>query len=48
MAVEETLFEIKPDMMIFTHNHLDHYDLETAERFIKGGMSFSAVKAEQI
>lgn len=34
VAVEETLFEIKPDMMIFTHNHLDHYDPETAERFI--------------
>ena len=34
IAVDESLFEIKPDIMIFTHNHLDHYDPETAPRFI--------------
>ena len=34
VPVEESLFQIKPDMMIFTHNHLDHYDPETVERFI--------------
>ena len=32
--VDESLFDIKPDMMIFTHNHLDHYDPETVEKFI--------------
>ena len=34
VPVDESLFDIKPDMMIFTHNHLDHYDPETAPRFI--------------
>ena len=34
VAVDETLFDIKPDIMIFTHNHLDHYDPETVPRFI--------------
>ena len=34
VPVEESLFEIKPDMMIFTHNHLDHYDPETVEHFL--------------
>ena len=34
VPVDESFFEIKPDMMIFTHNHLDHYDPETAPRFI--------------
>ena len=29
-----SLFEIKPDIMIFTHNHLDHYDPETVSNFI--------------
>ena len=24
VAVKESLFDIKPDIMIFTHNHLDH------------------------
>ena len=33
-AIDESLFDIKPHMMIFTHNHLDHYDPETVERFI--------------
>ena len=32
VAVREEIFSIKPDMMIFTHNHLDHYDPETVER----------------
>ena len=34
VPMDESFFEIKPDIMIFTHNHLDHYDPETAERFI--------------
>lgn len=34
VAVKEELFQIHPDMMIFTHNHLDHYDPETALRYI--------------
>ena len=32
--VDESFFEIKPNVMIFTHNHLDHYDPETVEKFI--------------
>lgn len=34
VGVDESFFEIKPDVMIFTHNHLDHYDPETVARFI--------------
>lgn len=34
VPVLEALFEIKPDVMIFTHNHLDHYDTETVPKFI--------------
>ena len=33
VPVDETLFDITPDAMIFTHDHLDHYDPETAPRF---------------
>ena len=32
--VDETYFNITPNVMIFTHNHLDHYDPETVEKFI--------------
>ena len=34
VPVPEELFEVKPDVIIFTHDHLDHYDPETIERFI--------------
>lgn len=34
VAVDESLFAIKPDVMLFTHNHLDHYDPDTVKRFI--------------
>jgi len=39
VPVMESLFEIKPDIMIFTHNHLDHYDPETVEKFIGNEMT---------
>ena len=28
VPVDEALFDIKPDLLLFTHNHLDHYDPE--------------------
>ncbi len=34
VPVDESLFDIKPDVMVFTHSHLDHYDPETVEKFI--------------
>ncbi len=37
VPVDERFFEIKPDVMVFTHDHLDHYDPETAGRFILEG-----------
>lgn len=33
--VNKSFFDITPDVMIFTHDHLDHYDPETAEVFLK-------------
>lgn len=37
IPVNEALFDIQPDVMIFTHDHLDHYDPETAPRFLAPG-----------
>lgn len=34
VPVDESVLGIKPDVMIFTHNHLDHYDPETVKHFI--------------
>ena len=35
VPIDESPFEITPDVMIFTHDHLDHYDPETAPRFFE-------------
>ena len=34
VPVEERFFDIRPDALIFTHNHLDHYDPETVEKYL--------------
>ena len=34
VPVNDELFAIEPDIMIFTHDHLDHYDPETAPIFL--------------
>ena len=33
--VNEDFLKISPDVMIFTHDHLDHYDPETAPLFLR-------------
>ena len=32
--VDQQMFSVEPDIMIFTHDHLDHYDPETAPHFL--------------
>lgn len=34
VPVDESFFGETPDVLMFTHDHLDHYDPETAERFL--------------
>lgn len=34
IPVDESLFDIAPDLLLFTHNHLDHYDPESAEKYL--------------
>ena len=34
VEVREELYKIETDIMVFTHNHLDHYDPETVQKFI--------------
>ena len=45
VPVLEDLFNIKPDIMIFTHNHLDHYDPDTVKKFIHNNMTVLAPKS---
>lgn len=34
MPVDESVFDIQPDVIIITHDHLDHLDPETLEKFL--------------
>ena len=34
IPVQESFFDIRPDVLVFTHEHLDHYDPETAEKYL--------------
>lgn len=34
IPVDESIFEIKPDVIIITHDHLDHLDPKTLEHFL--------------
>ena len=43
VEVNKDLFGIKPDIMIFTHNHLDHYDPETVDKFITDSTSVTVL-----
>ena len=46
--VDESFFEIKPNMMIFTHNHMDHYDPETAPRFITADSNITVLSPTSV
>lgn len=35
VPVDPRFFDIRPDVMVFTHDHLDHYDPETAVPFLQ-------------
>lgn len=35
IPANEEWFDLEPDVLIFTHDHLDHFDPETAERFLE-------------
>lgn len=48
IPVNDELFNIKPDVMIFTHNHLDHYDPETVCRFITVNSSVTVLAPSSV
>lgn len=48
VAVDESFFKIKPDVMVFTHNHLDHYDPETVEHFINENSNITVLAPKSV
>ena len=43
MPIKNDVFDIEPDVMIFTHDHLDHYDPDTAPVFLGEGRNAMTV-----
>lgn len=48
VPVNEAFFEVKPDVMIFTHNHLDHYDPETVSRYLTADSSILVLAPQSV
>ena len=48
VPVDESFFKIKPDVMIFTHNHLDHYDPETVVHFIDENSNITVLAPKSV
>lgn len=41
--VDARFLDLKPDVLLFTHDHLDHYDPETAEHYLTKGGSMTVL-----
>ena len=48
IAVDESFFDLKPDVVIFTHNHLDHYDAKTVPHFINGNTNVVVLSPKSV
>ena len=48
VPVDKDFFRITPDIMIFTHNHLDHYDPETVKHFITADSNITVLAPKSV
>ena len=48
VPVDEHFFSIKPDILIFTHDHLDHYDPETVAHFLQAETSLTVLAPDSV
>ncbi len=46
VAVDKTFLEIKPDIIVLTHNHLDHTDPETLVHYLKKDSNVCVLASE--
>ena len=48
IAINENFLKIKPNVMIFTHNHLDHYDPDTVKHYINESSNITVLAPESV
>lgn len=46
--IDESIFNVKPNIMIFSHNHLDHYDPETVAHFITADSNITVLAPRSV
>jgi len=46
IPVEESCFDLSPDVILITHDHLDHLDPKTLERFLSTDRSITVLAGE--
>ena len=48
VPVDERFLQIKPNIMLFTHNHLDHYDPETVVHFLRADTNVTVLAPRSV
>lgn len=48
VAVDESFFNIRPDVLVFTHAHLDHYDPDTVKHFITENSALTVLSPSSV
>lgn len=48
IPVDPSLWQIQPDVLIFTHDHLDHFDPETVEHFLRSSRPMTVLAPNSV
>lgn len=48
IEVDENIFNARADVLVFTHNHLDHYDPETVEKLLDNDRRIHVLSPESV
>ena len=46
MPIDESFFDVKPDVILITHDHRDHLDTATLDHYLKGEGSVTVLSGE--